>query len=365
MRKEIILIILLTVAVLIAACKKENNIDNTNTLVYDTTPYTLTYGIFAAPPIATDNKLTIQGVKLGRMLFYEKMLSSNNTQACASCHFQQFAFSDTARFSIGVKGLKGNRNAMSAVNMAWNTNGFFWDGRSELLRHQSLKPILDELEMNETLDNVIAKLNASESYKNQFFRAFGSNEITSNKISLALEQFMNSIVSSNSKYDKYVRKELSLDSSEERGRKLFFAEYNPNFPQISGADCAHCHAGDNFSNNKYMNNGLKTEAEMLDIGREKVTKMALDKGKFKVPTLRNIALTAPYMADGSLQTLEEVVEHYNSGIKASTTLDATLEYTRTGGGLKLTPQNKADLVAFLKTLTDTELIKDTRYGNPF
>lgn len=365
MKYKILITSFIAVTILLVACKKDETEQQANTSVvkYDPTPYTLNHAGFPAPPIADDNLLTIQGVQLGRMLFYEKMLSGNSTQSCGTCHQQQFAFTDTAKLSVGIHGLLGKRNSMTVVNMAWNTGGFFWDGRANLLRQQALMPIQDELEMDETLDNVITKLSASKTYRDQFMRAFGSEEITANKIALALEQFMNSIVSNDTKYDKYRRGELTLDSSEERGRVLFFAEYNPSFPELSGADCAHCHSGPNFSNNRYMNNGTKSEGEITDIGRQGVTGNINDKGKFKVTTLRNIALTPPYMSDGSIQTLEEVIDHYNNGLKESATLDPALRFTREKG-LMLSAQDKADLVAFLKTLTDYSLLNNTVYSDP-
>lgn len=365
MKYKILITSFIAVTILLVACKKDETEQqaNTSAVKYDSAPYTMNHAGFPAPPIADDNLLTIQGVQLGRMLFYEKMLSGNSTQSCGTCHQQQFAFTDTAKLSVGIHGLLGKRNSMTAVNMAWNTGGFFWDGRANLLRQQALMPIQDELEMDETLDNVITKLSASKTYRDQFMRAFGSEEITANKIALALEQFMNSIISNDTKYDKYRRGELTLDSSEERGRVLFFAEYNPSFPELSGADCAHCHSGPNFSNNRYMNNGTKSEAEITDIGRQGVTGNINDKGKFKVTTLRNIALTPPYMSDGSIQTLEEVIDHYNNGLKESTTLDPALRFTKEKG-LMLTPQDKVDLVAFLKTLTDYTLINNPAYSDP-
>jgi cytochrome c peroxidase len=349
---------LIAVILLAMSCKDEV----IDIVEWDPSPYTLEYGIFPEPSIADDNKLTIQGVQLGRMLFYEKILSKDGTQACASCHMQEFAFSDTAKFSIGVQGLPGKRQAMAVFNMAWHNNEFFWEGRAHLLRDQALMPIQDELEMDETLENVIAKLSANQMYKDQFMRAFGSEEITSEKMSLAMEQFMNSIVTNNSKYDQFLNDSSVFNPSEKRGFDLFFTEYNQFFPDESGADCAHCHSGDNFENDLYMNNGL--EAMASDIGREEVTKNAGDKGKFKVTSLRNIELTPPYMHDGRFSTLEEVVEHYNSGLKSSPTLDPALEQTR-GTGLMLSEQDKIDLVAFLKTLTDNDLISNNAYSNPF
>lgn len=354
-------ILLCTIAILVG-CKDDDKLEPG--ISHDTTPYELMYGSFPTPNIAQDNPLTTQGVKLGRMLFYEKMLSGDGTQACASCHLQEFAFTDTAQFSIGIRGEKGGRHAMSVFNMAWNDNEFFWDGRAHLLRDQSLMPIQDELEMDETLENVVAKLSESQMYKDQFVRTFGSDEINSEKISLALEQFMNSITSTNSKYDDYLEDTTVFNDSEKRGLKLFNTEYNQFFPEQSGADCQHCHSGLNFENDQYMNNGLDGDGEFADDGREKVTEDPTDKGKFKVTSLRNIAITPPYMHDGRFKTLEEVVEHYNSELKASSTLDPALEQTR-ATGLFLDEQDKKDLVAFLKTLTDKDLMTNPEYSSPF
>jgi len=326
-------------------------------------PYSLTIGNLPTPDLPSDNPLMTQGILLGRMLFYEKMLSRDGTQACASCHLQEFGFTDTARFSLGIKKLPGKRQAMSVFNMAWNSNGFFWDGRATLLRHQSLKPIQDDLEMDETLANVVTKLQASSMYRMHFKNAFGTETIDTILISKALEQFMNSIVSNNSKYDDYLAGKYTLSTDEERGRFLFFTEYNPAFPINSGADCAHCHSGNNFENDKYMNNGIDIDANFTDIGREKVTGNASDKAKFKVPSLRNVGLTAPYMHDGRFKTLDEVIDHYNM-VKSSSTLDASFQQQVPNGGLKLTSTDKKALVAFLKTLTDTKLMTNPEYTNP-
>jgi cytochrome c peroxidase len=344
------------------SCKKE--VPTIEEATYDSSPYGLDIGNFPLPPIMPDNRLTAQKVQLGRMLFYEKKLSGNGTQACASCHRQEHAFTDTATFSTGILGFKGGRQAMSVFNMAWNDNNFFWDGRANLLRDQSLMPIQDSLEMHETLPNVVAKLSADSKYADQFIRAFGSAEVTTLRISLALEQFMHSITSVSSRWDLYQTGSIALSPSEERGRKLFFTEFNPFFPDDSGADCAHCHAGPNFSNNQYMNNGLDSEANQTDPGRQAVTGFARDKAKFKVTSLRNIALTTPYMHDGRFKNLEQVIEHYNSGLNPSPTLAGELEQTRPTG-LMLTQQDKADLKAFLLTLTDDRLMTNPAYASPF
>jgi cytochrome c peroxidase len=358
--KNISLIIIpICIIVIINSCKPDK-------LVVEPAdePYNLEIGSFPNPDIASDNPLTREGIKLGRMLFYEKMLSRNGTQACASCHNQQTAFSDTNKFSIGINNLPGGRQAMSVFNMAWHSNDFFWDGRAHLLRDQALKPIQDALEMDETLVNVVNKLKASANYPPQFKKAFGTENIDTLLISKALEQFMNSLVSNNSKYDKFLAGTATLTSQEERGRFLFFTEYNPAFPNASGADCQHCHGGSNFENDKYMNNGIDADATVTDIGRQKVTGFAADKAKFKVPTLRNVELTFPYMHDGRFKTLEEVIDHYNL-VKNSSTLDASFQQQLPNGGLQLTASDKAALVAFLKTLTDTKLTTDSRYSSPF
>lgn len=351
-----------SMAILLISCKK----DKEEIAVYDDTPYSLkfTNHTLAEPNLPADNPLTIEKVKLGRMLFYEKHLSQDGSMACASCHVQTDGFSDANPFSEGVQGLFGRRQAMPIFNMAWHENGFFWDGRAALLRHQALLPIQDVLEMNETLENVVAKLSLISDYTDQFTRAFGTNDITPEKISFALEAFMFSIISDDSKYDRYLKGLVELTPSEERGRTLFFGEYNPFFPDISGADCAHCHSGTNFENDLFMNNGLDTDAEFTDYGREEVTTAAADRAKFKVPSLRNIAVTAPYMHDGRFNTLEEVVAHYNADIHSSSTLDPALESTMETG-LMLDAGEMADLIQFLHTLTDETYLNNPAYKSPF
>ncbi len=355
----------LAATLLFQSCKKDEAPEDTPMVAeYDGTPYVLQYSIeFPPPPIPSDNELTVQGVKLGRMLFHEKALSADGSQSCASCHNQTTGFSDTAQFSIGVNGMPGHRQAMSIANLAWNTNGFFWDGRAPMLRDQALLPIQDPLEMDETLDNVVSKLSAMPRFIDQFIRAFGSAEITSERMGLAMEQFMNSIVSMDSKYDRYLAGSETLTESEERGRLLFFTEYNPFFPDQSGADCAHCHGGANFENDDYMNNGLDSDADMDDDGHMNVTNNPMDKGRFKVVSLRNVALTPPYMHDGRFQTLEEVVAHYNDGIVASSTVDPAILATQETG-LMLDEQEQADLVAFLHTLTDYSFQDVIEYSDP-
>ncbi|MFT5183192.1 MAG: cytochrome c peroxidase [Flavobacteriales bacterium] len=358
-----IIFFMLFIPVVFFACKKDDDNNQNTDVEFDDTPYVLEHSYFPAPDIAEDNQLTIQGVKLGRMLFYDKALSNDNSLSCAGCHAQGDAFSDTAQFSIGVEGLPGGRQAMAIFNMAWHGEGFFWDGRAPLLRNQSILPIQDPLEMNETLDDVIAKLGASERYRDQFTRAFGNETINPLKISLALEQFMNSIVSVDSKYDQYLLGQETLTESEERGRLIFFTEFDPSGTLVGG-ECFHCHAGVNFANNEFMNNGLEGDGAQEDVGLFDVTDDPADMAKFKVPSLRNIAVSPPFMHDGRFATLQEVVEHYNSGVQASATVDELMQYNL-DPGLGLTQENIDDLVAFMHTLTDQTFLSNPEYDNPF
>ncbi len=332
---------------------------------YDGTLYNLDIGHFPPPNLPEDNILTVQTVELGKMLFHDPLLSRDNSQSCASCHNQADGFSDTLQFSIGVRGIAGRRQAMSVMNMAWNTNGYFWDGRSPMLRDQALLPIEDALEMDETYENVISKLSGEQGYRDQFVRAFGDDAITTSRMAKALEQFMLTIVSNDAKYDKFIKEEVALSPEEERGRQLYFGEFNPFFPDQSGADCEHCHGGINFENDNYMNNGLDSDQSFSDLGREEVTLLQTDRGKFKVPSLRNIAVTPPYMHDGRFGTLEEVIDHYDEHLKMSSTLDPALIQVVEAGGLGLSAQDKKDLIAFLHTLTDQAFLENSNYSSPF
>jgi cytochrome c peroxidase len=304
----------------------------------------------AAPPITERfpqvklPPMSEAGIDLGRRLFHDARLSINGTQSCASCHDQKLAFGDARRFSIGAESQVGKRNAMPLFNLAWGA-GFFWDGRAATLREQVLVPIQDHAEMNDTLPSVIAKL---QNEREAFQKAFGTPEITADRIAAALEQFLLTLISQDSRYDRAAKKIADLSESEKRGLQLFVSEFDPK-RGIRGADCFHCHGGALFVSSQFANNGLELAAE--DIGRMAVTKNAADRGKFKVPSLRNIALTAPYMHDGRFGTLEEVVEHYSSGVRRGDTLDPNLA-KHPQAGIQLSPQEKADLVAFLKTLTD-------------
>ena len=319
------------------------------------TPYFFTMsGTFPVPDLPRDNPLIEERVALGNALFTETALSRDGTLSCASCHVSQSAFADPRRFSLGVRGQAGHRNAMPLLNLAWKTS-FFWDGRTPSLRAQALMPIQDHTEMDESLTNLVAKLAgaggvtcSTNDYPTSFTAAFGSPDITAEKIGLALEQFVLTLTSFDSKFDRAMSGKDKLTADEQRGFELFMTEYEPRTGQF-GADCFHCHGGATFSTHGFANNGL--DAEFKDPGCYEVTKKEGDRGKFAVPSLRNVAVTAPYMHDGRFQTLEEVVEHYSSGVKRSATLDPNLA-KHPAGGLNLSAADKAALVAFLKSLTD-------------
>ncbi|MCD6050713.1 MAG: cytochrome peroxidase [Verrucomicrobia bacterium] len=323
------------------------------------TPYRFAFARqFPPPKLPLDNPLTNEGVELGRKLFHEKRLSVNDSQSCASCHQATLAFAEERQFSLGAEGKTGTRNAMPLFNLAWKQT-FFWDGRAPSLREQVLMPIQDPVEMHESLTNVVTKLAALETYPALFERAFGTKEIDSDRVARALEQFLLTIVSYRSKFDRAMQGREEFSEQEKRGFELFVTEYDPR-RGFYGADCFHCHGGPMFTNHGFANNGLEEKA--IDIGLGKVSRREFDTGRFAVPSLRNVALTAPYMHDGRFKTLEETVEHYASGVKPSASLDPNLA-KHPKGGVPLSAADKKALVAFLQTLTDETFLPKQETNN--
>ncbi|HXI70142.1 MAG TPA: MbnP family protein [Verrucomicrobiae bacterium] len=339
---------------------------------------------FPIPDLPRDNPLLVERVELGKKLFFDKQLSVNNAQSCADCHAPEKAFTDGRRTARGAEGDFGPRNSMPLFNLAWKKE-FFWDGRAKSLREQVLQPIQNPIEMHETLTNLVAKLQSfrssrreeaqtskseirnpkseinqslltsaatSEIYPALFTAAFGSPEITAEKISLALENYLLTLTSFNAKFDRVLRGEEKFTPEEQCGFELFSTEYDPRRGQF-GADCFHCHGGPLFQSQGFANNG--SDGAFKDIGREKVTGKPSDRGKFAVPSLRNVELTAPYMHDGRFRTLEDVIRHYSTGIPRSATLDPNLA-KHPDGGVPLSAEDKQALVAFLKTLTDGQYL---------
>lgn len=363
-RKHHFALLVMAMMVLMAACKPDKEEDDPDT-GFQTTPYTL-----AIPPnfppmtIPADNPMTEEGVRLGRFLFYEERLSGNNAMSCASCHAPQFAFTDHGtRFSVGIDGIAGTRNSMAMQNLGWEQR-FFWDGRAMSLEEQILEPVENPIEMHETWPNAIAKLQSDPGYVALFQDAFGASA-DKFKAAKAMAQFLRTMISGNSRFDQFQRGEIQPTPEEALGIQLTQQEggFPPEVPGgQGGADCFHCHphGGARFTDGIMRNNGL--DAEFTDLGLGGVTGLPEDMGVFKVPTLRNVALTAPYMHDGRFNTLEEVIEHYNSGGHPSPTISVFMKYTT--GGLQLTPEKKAQLLAFLNMLTDMEFVNNPAFQDP-
>lgn len=314
---------------------------------------------FPSLPWPADNPATLEGIALGRQLFYDRSLSLDRTVACASCHLPGHAFTDSLVYSRGVNGTLGTRNAMPLFNLLW-ANRFFWDGRSPNLRDQVVQPVQDPLEMHLPLEQAMARLRGDADYREMFGKAFGDELVNADRFQKALEQFLLSMTSWRSKFDKARMGQATLSASEQRGFDLFMREYSaPNSGRPVGADCFHCHGGALFTNRLFDNNGLDS---VLKTGYQVVTGLANDRGKFKVPSLRNVGLTAPYMHDGRFATLEEVIDHYDHGIMPSSTLNPNLRVQV--GGLRLSLQDKSDLIAFLHTLTDSTLSTNPVFAAP-
>lgn len=314
--------------------------------------------------IPEDNTTTEEGVYLGRLLFYERSLSTTNLISCATCHQQQFAFTDGKTFSKGVDGFVQPRNTMSLVNLLWVQN-FFWDGRAKGLEAQAVTPLTDVHEMGQSLETSAKKLQKNKMYPALFRKAFGTDSITGTHIVYALAQFERTLVSANSKYDQYLQGTYKPTASELNGINLFYSNANTE-KNIRGAACAHCHSGPKTYNELFHNNGIDSIA--FDNGREKITGQPLDKGRFRVVSLRNIALTAPYMHDGRFRTLEQVLDHYNEHVKQSPTLSIFLQNNsndKDGTTLGLTQQEKKDVIAFLNMLTDSSFVNNKQFSNPF
>jgi cytochrome c peroxidase len=316
--------------------------------------------------VPDDNPTTVEGVDLGRRLFYETALSAGNRISCGTCHQQALAFTDGKTFSTGADGTLQSRNTMSLVNLLWVRN-FFWDGRTAGLEMQAAIPLTNVHEMGQTLEVSAALLSRNSAYRSLFSKAFGADSITGERIVKALAQFERTLVSANAPYDQYLRNEYQPTAAELNGIRLFYG--NPDAGRnMRGAGCAHCHGGPKTYIELFHNNGL--DSIPTDSGREKITGQSYDRGRFRVVSLRNIALTAPYMHDGRFKTLEEVLSHYNEHIKQSKTLSPFLQgignsNSADGTTLGLTATEKKELRAFLDMLTDSTFIADKRFSNPF
>lgn len=331
-----------------------------------TTPLEIDIPPFFPPmDIPPDNPTTVEGVELGRLLFWEKALSADSTMSCGTCHMPDFSFAEPTAVSTGITGAQGTRNAMALVNMGWAPR-FFWDGRAGTLEEQVLEPIPHPDEMNLAWSEATARLAADDDYARRFATAFGTTEVTAELVSKAVAQFLRTMVSADSKFDRWRRGQTDLTELEFLGYQIFNREGGD--PEVVtggqfGGDCFHCHgeAGLQFTDYLFHNNGLDATFS-ADPGLAGITGSALDSGRFRTPTLRNVALSAPYMHDGRMASLEEVLDHYNSGGVPSATIDPFMKYS--SGGLMLQPVQKEALIAFLHALTDTSFASNPAFSDP-
>jgi len=335
----------LSLSFILFSCKKEGEISPIQTDSSDKISF-LQPSNFPSPIYTySNNPLSKKGFELGRFLFYDPILSLDSSISCGTCHAQGHAFADhNVSLSKGVHNTFGIRNAPSLVNLAWSTS-FMWDGGVNHIEVQPLVPLTSEHEMGETMAQIVLKLNRSEFYKQKFKEAFGVTKITDQKLLHALAQFTSMLVSSNSKYDQVIAGNEQFTMEEKQGYELF------------KLNCALCHTEPLFTDYSFRNSGLPID--LNDTGREKVSQDAKDRGKFKVPSLRNIAYTYPYMHDGRFSNLEDVLEFKVNGIQDSPTLDPYLKK-----GIKLNTQEQKAIISFLNTLTDFNFIGNTLFSEP-
>ncbi len=294
-----------------------------------------------------NNPLSKEKVFLGRNLFYDPILSRDNSISCASCHSPYNAFTHVDHnLSHGIEDRIGTRNSPTLMNLAWHKS-FMWDGAINHLDMQALSPISHPDEMDEKIENVILKINHTKKYKTLFFNAFGDSTATGEKALKAISQFMLTLISANSKYDLVKQHKAQFTSQEQNGYKLFQKH------------CASCHQEPLFTNLKFENNGLKIDPKIKDWGRMKITNNPQDSLKFKVPTLRNIEFSFPYMHDGRFKKLNQMLNHYTNEVQYSPTLSQALTKS-----IKLTSNEKVDVIAFLLTLSDREFLFNQAYGFP-
>ncbi len=336
-------------------------------IVYAPTAYDLQLPQgFPPMDIPADNPLTEEGIELGRHLFYDPILSLDSTISCSSCHLQEAAFTDNKAVSEGVMGLEGTRSAMAIMNLGFVTAGLFWDGRSPTLEDQALQPVTNPVEMRNDWETVEQRLRKHPDYPVMFRKAFGisdSGDITRDLVVKALAQFERTLLTANSKFDRkflYNDPTVEFTDSEYRGFEMFF-----DFPgsALPDAQCFHCHNAPLFGNNDFFNNGIEEVAtlnDFPDLGRGEITGKTFDNGKFRAPTLRNLVFTAPYMHDGRFETLEEVIDQYSDHVHFADNLDENLSFP-----INLSESQKQDLINFLYTLTDSSIVLDERFSNPF
>ncbi len=328
-----------------------------------TTPYLFSDLSFFPPmPLPLNYQITNEGVELGRYLFYDSILSRNYNLSCGSCHNQVFSFSDSdKKFSIGSNGNITKRNAPPLFNLAWY-EAFFWDGRAATIEEQVFHPVRDTNELNLDWKTATERINQSKFYRKFFTKVYGRKNIDSVLISNAISQFLRTLISNQSKFDKVLNGLDYLSKDEYEG----FALVN----DMTKGDCLHCHTTDENAlgtTGKFSNNGLDSANKVTDyrdIGLGATTSKIADYGKFKIPSLRNLAFTSPYMHDGRFNTIEEVLDFYSEGVHNSINIDSKMSTARNKGA-KLNNDEKRKIIAFLNTLNDSVFIKEKKYNNPF
>ncbi|MBK9329721.1 MAG: cytochrome-c peroxidase [Sphingobacteriales bacterium] len=346
-------------AVTLFSCKKEVVL-----IPPATTPYIPpVIRNFRSLPENPDNPMTLEGIALGKRLFFDPILSLDSTISCSSCHKKENSFSDPSVRSSGVGGTLGKRHSIALINLAWQKDRFFWDGRAASLQEQAKMPIEDPLEMHLPITQAVQRLQRQPGYIDLFWKAFGTKTVSEGLVTKALEQFERSLISYNTRFDRYLRSEGTLSDAELRGLQIFTTEKG---------DCFHCHstaAPEVFisPDRTFANNGLDSVSaanDFVDLGLGKFTGNPSDNGRFKIPALRNLAFSNPYMHDGRFATLDEVIDFYNEGPKGSPTLEPIMrekanKRVETTGfwGLNLSTQDKADLKAFLLSFTDSSFVE--------
>ena len=361
-------VLFLGLVTLVAGCKE--NMAEAGRLNHAATPYVYpSLPDYVPPPnIPVTNPETVEGIALGRYLFYDSSLSVNYTIACASCHHQAYAFTDRGRpLSFGVHDSIGTFNSMALFNIPWERGGFFWNARAPILDSQIVGPVANDREMAFTWPQAVARLQATSMYPPMFAKAFGSSVITKENTVKAIAQFLRTIISFNSKYDSVQQHLASFTPAEQAGYQLYASDpvpQNEHRLPFTGLDCFHCHAPPNFIPELNIPDGSVLQND------------GLGTINLKVPSLRNNKFSAPYMSDGSFATLESVIEHYDTAIDVNNPYTSNLMYAKkytdpnspyqlVTGNMELSAQEKANLIAFLNTLNDYKFINNKDYSNPF
>lgn len=331
------------VALLFIACRGENPV-----LLPHEYAHPKVVRLLGPLPESESNPFRKEIIVLGRRLFYEPRLSANGKVSCATCHLQSLAFSDgVALATTGVSGKSAFRNSPALINLAWAKSGLFWDGGAKNIESQLLGPLHNEDEMGQAIGISVDKLKADARYRAEFSAAFPDHKVSVTNLLHAISQFVRTLVSFDSRYDQVLRGEpgVALSESETSGQRLF------------AKHCSPCHTGPLVTDNDFHNNGIDSVYPAIrdgqPMGRFRITRNPVDIGKFRTPTLRNIAVTGPYMHDGRFATLEAVLEHYASGVKKSATLDRRIPV----GGFRFSPKERAEIIHFLMTLTDENFLK--------